>query len=162
MDLIQQAENKLAGLCHPTLEELRQALSSLDLTPEQTSPYVTEPDRFPYGRRVIFRSKDVEAVVLHFPPYVKTAIHNHGEAIGCACVLQGTILNTVYKVGAYGFAEPQENQEVTEGQWLFAPYSQIHALSNPSDRPAVSVHLYSPPLEGIKGFQPIPELDYVI
>jgi cysteine dioxygenase len=117
-----------------------------------------------YGRNVIYRSSDVEAIVIHLPAGGRTSIHNHGESIGCAQVVEGRLTNVVYRSKGFGMVRETGKIDVRTGFFFAAPYGQIHRLSNDAGERAVSLHLYSPPLRGMRTYRPEEEvsLDFVI
>jgi cysteine dioxygenase len=164
MLLIKRLGDMLSALKRPDVRELKEILSALDCTPELIAPYVSEPDRLPYGRNVLFRSDEVEAIVVHLPARSETYIHDHGCSAGCALVVEGVMLNTVYNADERGEAAYAAHFHVREGQTLLAPKGQIHQMSNPGARRTVSLHLYAPPLSGAKTYARADQyvLDYVI
>lgn len=164
MLLIKRLSDMLSALKRPDVRELKVILSALDCTPELIAPYVSEPEGLPYGRNVLFRSDEVEAIVVHLPARSETYIHDHGCSAGCSLVVEGIMLNTIYKADERGEAVYAAQFRVKEGQTLPAPKGQIHQMSNPGARRTVSLHLYSPPLSGAKTYTRAEQyvLDYVI
>lgn len=165
MKFLQRVEKALAGMTRPNVRELREALSSLSCTKEELAPYVTEPEQLPYGRHVICRTDEAEAIVIHIPARTETRIHDHGRSVGCAHVMEGTLLNTIYRKEGQGEAVYAVSEMIIrEGQHMDAPCGQIHQMTNPTTRRTVSLHLYSPPLSGTRTYVAAEEyvLDYVI
>ncbi|MEF3301554.1 cysteine dioxygenase [Paenibacillus sp. GYB003] len=160
----QRVDDVLSSLRQPSLRELHEALDAIGATAELIAPYVTEPDRLPYGRNVLFRSDHVEAIVVHIPPGSETFVHDHGRSVGCALLLEGAMLNATYRTGGGGEAFLVAQCRVPEGRRIEAPAKQIHRMSNPGVRRAVSLHLYAPPLAETNTYKPVEEyvLDYVI
>ncbi|GIP36963.1 cysteine dioxygenase [Paenibacillus sp. J31TS4] len=158
----QAVEQAFEGMRTPTLYELKNRLASLACTSASIEPYVTEPEALPYGRNTLYVSDEVEVVVIHLPPGAETPIHDHADSIGCAQVIRGTIANQLYRVGRYGFAHERGTVDCPAGEYLFAGKGQVHALANREDTPAVSLHVYSPPLAETRRYKPVPPLDYVI
>ncbi|RKN84208.1 cysteine dioxygenase [Paenibacillus ginsengarvi] len=164
MLFLERLTEALLKLRQPSLHGLQEALGTLQGTKELIAPYVTEPEHLPYGRNVLFRSAYVEAIVVHIPAYRKTFIHDHGSSIGCAQVMEGSILNSIYTLNDLGETTFASQALVKEGQIVLAPNGQVHQMINPGNRRAVSLHLYTPPLAGTKSFRRDEEyvLDYVI
>lgn len=165
MKWIQRLETELEKLQAPTVAELRSALSAAGCTKEDIAPYVTEPaDGRAYGRNVLYRSEHVEAVAIHLPPGTATAVHDHGDSIGCAAILEGSLRNDIYRKTDYGMAVDAGAVTVMSGRHLVAPHGQVHRMRNDNSERMVSLHLYAPPLAGVRCYMPEDDalLDYVI
>ncbi len=142
-----------------TITELELLMESLNITATDLAPYIAPSTNLPYGRTPLFRTEQLEAIVIHLPSYSHTYIHNHGSSVGCAYVAEGEVVNTSYRL------VPGENDKVEAegelwhraGQLFFAPGGHIHRMSNPNRSRAVSLHLYSPPLSDVRLFEPINE-----
>jgi cysteine dioxygenase len=155
----------LCGLKTPSVAELRRALQQLDCSEDDLRPYVTEPAAGrSYGRNVLFRTADVEAIVVHIPPGAATAIHDHGESVGCALVVEGRLHNALYRSVGYGMACEEGSIIAQTGSFIIAPKGQIHQMRNLDGERFVSLHLYAPPLTRMRQYVPAEEavLDYVI
>src|SRR4051812_14693425 len=105
MDFLEHVKQVFGSLNQPGLSELREAIVSLGSSIDGIAPYVTEPESYPYGRNVIFRTKEVEVIVIHVPALKETYIHDHGESIGCGIVLGGQLVNTMYALNEERQAE---------------------------------------------------------
>ncbi|NOU89806.1 cysteine dioxygenase [Paenibacillus sp. LMG 31460] len=163
MTLLRAIEQTFCKLQEPSLEQLKAALQSLDNLLHEVPVYKTEPKHLPYGRNVVYSTKDLEVIVIHIPASEATAIHNHGASIGSACLVKGTLVNTKYRLDSEGYPVAQTDDYIGSGEYFEAPCEQIHQLSNPFHEPAVSIHVYSPPLQGVTRYVPYSEiLDYVI
>jgi cysteine dioxygenase len=151
-------------LRQPSIQKMKQALLSIECTPERIAPYITEPGRLPYGRNVIFRSEDVEAIVIHLPAGAETYIHDHGSSIGCGLVVAGEMINAMYRPEGYGMASSVKEVLIREGQCFYAPPGQIHQMKNAASDRLVSLHLYAPPLKNARTYRSADDhvLDYVI
>ncbi|PYI55817.1 cysteine dioxygenase [Paenibacillus flagellatus] len=164
MTFLQRVEMALSALHKPTLRELRETLSALLCTPEAIAPYVTEPDGLPYGRNVLFRTEEAEAIVVHLPGHTETYIHDHGASFGCAQVVEGVLVNSIYRAVGENEAAFAAETRLSAGQFVLAPPGQVHRMSNPTEGRTVSLHVYAPPLSGARTYSPTDEyvLDYVI
>ncbi|MEC0296704.1 cysteine dioxygenase [Peribacillus frigoritolerans] len=128
---------------------LVQAVQSLNLTFNEVSKYVTEPKDLEYGRNVIYRSENVEVIVIHLPSMAKTLIHDHGISIGCIFVVAGDFLNVLYKLedkASYPIYDQVE--EFTQHEILVVKEDTIHMMYNPTTSPVITFHIYTPPLKG--------------
>ena len=163
MELLTSIEQSFGPLEQPTLAELRKAIASLRDCLHQVPDYATEPGALPYGRHVLYRSTDVEVIVIHVPGGRRTTIHDHADSIGCAIVVEGELENQLYTLDAEGFPVPRSSYTVRQGECLEAPHGQIHELINPRQERMISLHAYAPPLSGVKRYAPYSEvLDFVI
>lgn len=164
MILIKRLCDTLSSLKNPDVCELQEALAAIGCTPELVAPFVSEPEKLPYGRNVLYRSDEVEAIVVHLPARGETYIHDHGGSAGCALVVEGMMRNTMFRIDERGEAVYVAEFRMREGQTILAPKGQIHQMSNPGAGRTVSLHLYSPPLSGTKTYKRAEHyvLDYVI
>ncbi|MGO4274079.1 cysteine dioxygenase family protein [Paenibacillus sp. TAF58] len=163
MALLRAIEQTFCNLQEPSLDQLKEALQSLSSLLHEVPVYQTEPTHLPYGRNVVYNTKDLEVIVIQIPVSEATAIHNHGTSIGSACLVKGTLVNTKYRLDSDGYPVAQTDDYIGSGEYFEAPCEQIHQLSNPFHEPAVSIHVYSPPLQGVTRYLPYSEiLDYVI
>lgn len=165
MDFMHRLVSELEQLQAPTVAELLAALRNADCGPEDISHYVVDPiPSMAYGRNVLYRSDDVEAIVIHLPAGARTSIHNHGDSIGCAQLIEGTLSNVLYRSKGFGMASEAGTLDVLTGSCFAAPHGQIHQMRNEGDDRVVTLHLYAPPLHGMRTYRPEEEivLDYVI
>ncbi|GGA01697.1 cysteine dioxygenase [Paenibacillus marchantiophytorum] len=163
MSLLQAIEQTFCKLQDPSLEELQAALHDIEGTLGEVPAYATEPQQLAYGRNVIYSATNLEVIVIHIPAFEATAIHNHGPAIGAACLIRGSLLNTKYHLDTEGYPISHAEDRILAGEYFTAPKEQIHQLSNPGQEPAVSLHVYCPPLRQVERYLPYSEiLDYVI
>jgi cysteine dioxygenase len=146
-----------------SLAELKESITSLGELLRLVPSYSTEPSKLPYGRNVLLHNEDYEIVVIYLPGYQATAIHDHGNSLGCALVVQGELINTSYTLDESGYPMQKDEFLVNEGNMLEESYGEIHQLKNPKKEAMISIHAYSPPLHNIKVYLPYSEvLDYVI
>ena len=85
-----------SGLESPNYGELKEAIQSLQLTPDQLEPYLVEPASLGYGRNVLYLNEDVEVVLIHMPGKRQTQLHDHGGSIGCIYVVEGELVNIAF------------------------------------------------------------------
>ncbi|NOU99147.1 cysteine dioxygenase [Paenibacillus planticolens] len=163
MMLERAVEQTFCKLQQPSLEQLSEALLSLNGLLYEVPAHKTEPRQLPYGRNVLYSTQHLEVIIIHIPPSAATAIHNHGTSIGAACLVQGNIVNSTFVLDKDGYPIVENDVFIKAGDCFTAPQNQIHQLSNPFHEPAVSIHVYSPPLRDVHRYLPYTEvLDYVI
>jgi cysteine dioxygenase len=153
MEYLKELQRHFAELSAPTPGQLQQAIQECRFTADFARTFATEPEGLPYGKNILWTSDTVQAVVIHLPAHSATYIHDHGESVGCAYVLEGTVVNTVYRMNPEGDAIPVRTEHVANGSFFQADKNQIHRMSNPAGGRAVSFHVYSPPLMGARTYK---------
>lgn len=163
MSLIRAIEQTFCKLQNPTLEQLQEALQSIERSLMFVPDFKTEPNQLPYGRNVVYSSPYLEVIIIHIPASRSTAIHNHGLSIGAAYLVAGSLVNSTFSLDADGYPIAKKDDFMQAGEYFTAPAEQIHQLSNPFHEPAISIHVYTPPLREVRRYLPYSEvLDYVI
>ncbi|MCD1161360.1 cysteine dioxygenase [Peribacillus frigoritolerans] len=149
MGFLETIKSTLDNLPSYNEVNLVQAVQSLNLTFNEVSKYVTEPKDLEYGRNVIYRSENVEVIVIHLPSMARTLIHDHGLSIGCIFVVAGDFLNVLYKLedkASYPIYDQVE--EFSQHEILVVKEDTIHMMYNPTTSPVITFHIYTPPLKG--------------
>ncbi|NEW06014.1 cysteine dioxygenase [Paenibacillus sp. SYP-B3998] len=163
MKLLQAIEQTFCRLQEPSHEQMKSAIHALKERFSTIKDLITEPTQLPYGRNVVFSSKELEVIVIHIPANQATAIHNHGLSIGTAYLVEGSLVNTMFTLDPAGYPIPQQDHFIQAGQFFLAPAGQIHQLNNPFHERAISLHVYTPPLRSVNRYLPYSDiLDYVI
>jgi quercetin dioxygenase-like cupin family protein len=86
---------------------------------------------------------DHEVWLISWLPGQATGFHDHGESEGAFTVVLGSLEER----------EPGETRSVDAGgSWAFGA-DYVHDVRNVSDAPAVSVHVYSPPLSTMTRYE---------
>jgi cysteine dioxygenase len=155
--LISQIEQTFCKLAKPDIDQLKAAILSLGPHLSEVKNYKTEPEQLPYGRNVLLRTDELEVIVIHIPGHQQTAIHDHGESVGCAYVVEGELMNTICSLDKDGFPQPEAYQQIRAGECFTAPSEQIHELANLRDESMISFHVYAPPLKDVKRYIPYVE-----
>lgn len=104
-----------------------------------------------YGRNLVFRNKFFELAVLTWLPGHRTPIHDHANQRCWMLIESGELTFKNYeslgltggKLKAQGRAETRK----TGSQLYIDDDLGLHAITNNSNKPAVSVHLYAGPIE---------------
>jgi cysteine dioxygenase len=132
---------------------LKQAIEQAECTLERISAHIPAPaPPLHYGRNVIYRSKSVEAIVIHLPGYTETPIHDHGDSICCLYVVSGSVVNRIYATPSD--TAPEREQRKQAGEFLYCDYGQVHSMYNPGPQRLITFHLYTPPLQNATFYPP--------
>jgi cysteine dioxygenase len=111
---------------------------------------VTEPKEYPYGRNIIYKSNDIEIIVINLPANSHTFIHDHGKSECCGRVIQGEIVNVEYEADDLEQVRISNEHRVHAGEIFCTPLGVIHQMQNRQDERVISLHAYSPPIMGLK------------
>lgn len=152
MELLECIHQQFGMLRNPTLQELGEALGNIPNLSTFIDPYVKEPEQCAYGRNIIYRNDMVEVIVINLPKQKETPIHDHGPSIGYAMVLEGNLINTIYRLNQ-GKIEHESAHLIREEQFFFSTPGLIHKMVNSGSTRTVSIHVYSPPLQNMTIFQ---------
>ena len=139
-----------------TQTRLRQLVDGILADRETWQPTVQfDPDQRWYRRLDVSHHDadlDVEAWLLSWLPGQRTGLHDHGGASGAFAVVSGSIREHAVKSGRTG---PPRLLTVSRdaGQLRVFGEHHVHEIVNTSDRPAVSIHLYSPALTAMTRYR---------
>lgn len=129
-----------------TQSELAACLSGLSPDWQLLAPFI-KFDGTRYARHRLFASERWEALVLCWLPGQCTLAHDHGASWGISSPIFGTLTETQYRLAGEELPlEPIVTAHVMKGNVSIEAADTVHAVVNASELPAVSIHLYSPPL----------------
>jgi len=127
----------------PDLAALRRIAESL-AGGARDWPGMADPRRRTWD--LITASEAFEAWVIAWPPGGAIELHDHGASAGAVAVASGTL--TEHAVSHHGGnvagvarTKVRAGSAITFGPW------HVHDVVNLDDRPALSVHVYSPRLQ---------------
>jgi predicted metal-dependent enzyme (double-stranded beta helix superfamily) len=90
-----------------------------------------------------------ELWLLSWLPGQRTGFHDHGDAAGAFAVADGELLESTAQVGRRAV---RSRPVAAGGVRSFGP-AYVHDVRNAGDRPAVSVHAYSPALSLMRQYE---------
>jgi hypothetical protein len=90
---------------------------------------------------LLYEDERMEMWVLSWLPRHSTGFHDHGESNVGFCVAQGTLAEQHLRL-----SEPPRAETLAVGESRRAGSDYIHCLEWEAGAPALSVHVYSPPL----------------
>lgn len=123
-----------------TNQELEAFVLELAADPQRWQPFVAhDPDRRTYG--LIWDDEDVNAWVLCWSRDHDTGFHDHDISSAAITVLEGQVREDRLRLDGSA-------REIvySAGGSFTVPPDAIHRVLHAGDRPAVTIHAYSPPL----------------
>lgn len=148
MTLKERLKNRLDGLTDPSTNEMKEVLKSLHLTLEELQPYLKSPEGKPYFRKLLYQNEAVELLVMNWSD-IECAPHDHGDSKGWIQVINGRSVNTIFEVKDNQLPREIFDREYKEGSFFFAPKKGVHKMRKGSGDDLVTLHLYSPPIQGM-------------
>lgn len=125
------------------LPRLAHALERLHVPWSELQKYVRfDPTR--YARNLIYRDRTHELLLLCWLPGQATAVHDHPGSCGVVRPLVGTLEEVVYD--ALATRRPIGRRALALDRVAVELPATVHQVANAGSRPALSLHLYSPPL----------------
>ena len=94
-----------------------------------------------YARHLVLRTDNLEILVVCWMPGQLTPFHGHGPTDGVVVMLEGCMQNTNIMPDGKRITQVFE-----AGDIIHSPVGTTHRMANTSDDPAISLHLYAPPL----------------
>jgi hypothetical protein len=120
---------------------------------ERLAPHLAFDAR-QYRRVRLFRDADWEGLLLCWLPGQRTAVHDHGGSIGLSFVLSGSLTERRWKTTPEGPLIEVGVSRVGRDEPALEILDTIHQVSNETLEPAVSLHVYSPPLRALGAHDP--------
>ncbi|MEM1022816.1 MAG: cysteine dioxygenase family protein [Myxococcota bacterium] len=118
-------------------------LLQIDMVDERRFGSMVQYDEQKYTRRILGEARGVELVLVGWLPGQSTLIHDHDGSLCAFKVLKGRLREEQ-------FDDPEGARrgyrELLPGWVQSCGLDEVHRLSNASDAPAASLHLYTPPL----------------
>ena len=106
-----------------------------------------------YRRVRLWRSAHWEGLLLCWLPGQHTTVHDHGDSTGVTLVLMGDLHEARYDWAGKGSPMAATGcGDLARGGVTYELRDTIHEISNESCLPAVSLHLYSPPLRQLGAY----------
>lgn len=120
--------------------ELRELANAIAERPELWQHLVEfDPDQRTYSH--VLRNDDVEVYLICWMEGHDTGFHDHDISAGALAVIQGEVREDRLAIGGSPHAK-----QLGVGQSLTFTASDIHRVTHAGEGPAVTVHVYSPPI----------------
>ena len=108
-----------------------------------------------YVRKRLFRNGQWEMLLLCWLPGQMTVIHDHGGSWGATRVLSGSLTESLFRWReAASSVTRQRSRTLQASQITVETDDTIHQVANQGDMPAISLHIYSPPLVQFHSYHP--------
>jgi cysteine dioxygenase len=136
-----------------TLADLASRLQALPVTVADLHDYVRfDPHR--YVRTLVADGPCFSLLVLSWRSGQRSTIHDHAESSCVFKVLAGVCSETTYRIAPCGQVVPRHTEDFPAGEVVAAEQPKVHQVSNlqPAGQDMVTLHLYTPPLKGLKTF----------
>lgn len=144
----------LAGL-HDKPERVGELLSGVELTSADLRDFIFFRDHC-YTRNLIYQDPHWEVLALCWQRGHVTPIHDHSGSRGWAYIVQGSLLETLYRVSS---GEQGEDFSLTRLSRTSLPAQKVsyiddalgcHSLANIAADRSVSLHVYSPVIKSCR------------
>lgn len=127
-------------------DQLARVLDGITPSDASIDALATPDPRRPYGRRVLFATETLEAMVATWTRDRPCAPHDHGGAVGGVRVLRGEAVHHLFRV-ADGALERVGEERVGRGGVISCGPELVHAMADGGGAEAlVTLHLYSGPI----------------
>ncbi len=148
---IEKLKENAASLCD--FDKLGEFVRSFDYSTLNFESFVPKiEDKSNYARNILMMHP-IEVAVLHWPAGVASAVHYHQGFYGYVVVLKGQLNNEEYRLGNEKIHEAQSMCGL-QGGILPERDGVVHRLVNASShQPAITLHIYYPPLESFEGMK---------
>ena len=138
-----------AGFSHAALATMAEGLASV-VTAESV-PLLPGASR---SFAQLLATADCEVWLIAWAAAGALEFHDHGGSSGALCVVEGQLLETYTDLVD---RHPLRSVTVGPGRPMVLPATRVHEVCNPGPAPALSVHVYSPPLRTMTFFDHRPE-----
>lgn len=134
----------------PTMPDICGFLAEFDISDLDFAPFRSFSDDH-YTRNRIFRNEFAELLVLGWVPGQESMIHDHDGSVGAVRVLEGSIREIKFVWDEDGKLIEGKSADAGTGMIAGVGEPDIHQLvcTTENGGPAVTLHLYAPPLEGL-------------
>ena len=101
-----------------------------------------------YARNLFYKTAQFEIMVMCWNSGQRSSIHDHAGSLGGLKILNGSLTESMFETAPNGMIKSVSSADYSLGEIRVEETSLIHQISNlqASDRQAISVHIYMPPL----------------
>lgn len=149
INIVEALGEGLARIAHPSENEIVNLVKSLGLNGDKLKKFLVDPDKHPYGRKLLYQSNRYEVLLMNWRSFMACAPHDHGGSMGWVFVLEGSSENSSYIQSKTGDISEVSKSTVFQGEYFFAGKGAIHKMEAKSNR-LLTLHIYTPPITGMK------------
>ena len=133
----------LSSTSQMTSRQVSQSLLEANISAADLQDWATfdRPIADSYGRKLVYDGGYFEIMVMSWLPGDVSAIHDHGQTQWGAVQCFGHGLHTTYRL-VDGLLSIESEESLLPGQILRVSHSLIHQMSNYSQSPFFSLHVY--------------------
>lgn len=143
------------GLAPADQRELLKRLKSYAVDWKLLGPHLGFEDAG-YFRKRLYRDREWEMLLLCWLPGQTTVIHDHMTSWGATLVLAGEVTESLFRWRGEGRPlERKVARSLGVRKTTVETVTTLHKVENASKMPAVSLHLYSPPLKLLNSYDPV-------
>jgi predicted metal-dependent enzyme (double-stranded beta helix superfamily) len=124
----------------PLLEAVR------DYARDPALPHLLDPPAQGRSFLLLQRADDLEVWLIAWAPGAETGYHDHGTATGAYTVLEGSLVE-------YNVDGGLQLADFEAGDARAYAAGHVHRVRNASERPALSLHAYSPRLDAMNHYE---------
>jgi uncharacterized cupin superfamily protein len=150
--------SSLSGLLTPSVLSTR-PLRRLRVNPQEVASRLAPAVRWPGAPsterrewRLMARTPDFDAWLIAWPSGGKVDLHDHGNSTGAVSVISGALVEAVPWRDDTGRISLVRH-ELQAGATLGFGTGHVHDVTNESDEPALSLHVYSPALTSMTFYE---------
>lgn len=135
-----------------TSENVHRLMTQVQLDPAEIEKcLVFSPDS--YARNLFYKNDRFEILVMCWNSHQVSQIHDHDQSFSVERIVSGQITNTIYQtVDNSDRVIAVDSQILNPGEVISNSPGDIHKIETTTEIPAVSIHLYSPPLKRMKTY----------
>lgn len=152
LDIVERLSASLSTIPRLTPQSIKEAMDGIRPCLSDTVPFLGDPGLFPYARKLLMKTPQLEVLIMHWLKRGECAPHDHGQSFGWIYLVSGQASHTVFSRPIDGPPRPPTRRTHTAGEYIFAPKHVIHQMGDvtPDDEPLVTLHIYAPPIHGMK------------
>ena len=142
---------KLDLISNITPEKLEQLIKEFNFNLRDLITYLNPPECKPYGRKIIYKSEQIECLLMTWGINRKCQIHSHGsQTCGFIKVMKGTVANYNYKKGCDNSLIQISSNIYSTGDLFFVPSGILHQMHSITQEQLITLHFYVPPITSMK------------
>jgi cysteine dioxygenase len=124
-------------------DRIEKILRSAKIDIADVGPFIQFSENY-YTRNLVFGNERFQVLILCWNPSQGSQIHGHGQSACGVKVIAGTATEASFH--AMTDSHPYRTQVLTATDVVAGNSDHIHQVTNASNDPLITLHVYSPPL----------------